>query len=293
MPPRGQALVRTTVVSNDGSGRYALAYWWAPVDPSNRPCEGRSAPSSTCPGWSYRADDHWARMPGRAASTGLGVTNALAMLRLLSMSDGPRTRRSSPYDTRSWSSTGSCMARRSVHPRRPGLTRRPATPTSPRRATQDPTTGTPRNGRSRTSPTGQDLLGSLPHCPVGHQSPGPAATTHPGRPAPRWSTGAGEPARRLARLGPPISNPRVHPRSQDDRPLPRPTGTPSTPAGSATPFLEATNNHLRLLTRIANGFHSADALIAMSELTVGGLCPHLAGRSWPDDWPDRAPRWSR
>jgi transposase len=42
---------------------------------------------------------------------------------------------------------------------------------------------------------------------------------------------------------------------------------------------EATNTHLRLLTRRAYGFHSADALIAIADLTRGGLCPPLPGRS--------------
>jgi transposase len=41
---------------------------------------------------------------------------------------------------------------------------------------------------------------------------------------------------------------------------------------------EATNTHLRVLTRRSYGFHSADALIAMAMLTRGGLCPALPGR---------------
>jgi transposase len=41
---------------------------------------------------------------------------------------------------------------------------------------------------------------------------------------------------------------------------------------------EATNTHLRLLTRRAYGYHSAEALIAMANLTRGGLCPPLPGR---------------
>lgn len=48
--------------------------------------------------------------------------------------------------------------------------------------------------------------------------------------------------------------------------------------GLSNAVLEATNNHLRLLTRRAYGFHSAEALIAMSELTLGRLCPPLPGR---------------
>jgi transposase len=42
---------------------------------------------------------------------------------------------------------------------------------------------------------------------------------------------------------------------------------------------EATNTHLRALTKRAYGFHSPDALIAMALLTRGGLCPSLPGRS--------------
>ena len=41
---------------------------------------------------------------------------------------------------------------------------------------------------------------------------------------------------------------------------------------------EATNTHLRVLTRRSYGFHSPDALIAMAMLTRGGLCPNLPGR---------------
>jgi len=41
---------------------------------------------------------------------------------------------------------------------------------------------------------------------------------------------------------------------------------------------EATNTHLRALTKRAYGFHSPDALIAMALLTRGGLCPPLPGR---------------
>jgi transposase len=42
---------------------------------------------------------------------------------------------------------------------------------------------------------------------------------------------------------------------------------------------EATNTHLRLLTRRAYGYRSPEALIAMAGLTRGGLCPPLPGRS--------------
>jgi transposase len=42
---------------------------------------------------------------------------------------------------------------------------------------------------------------------------------------------------------------------------------------------EATNCHLRALTKRAYGYHSPQALIAMALLTRGGLCPPLPGRA--------------
>ena len=42
---------------------------------------------------------------------------------------------------------------------------------------------------------------------------------------------------------------------------------------------ENTNTHISVLTRRAYGFHSPEALIAMIELTRGGLCPPLPGRA--------------
>jgi hypothetical protein len=43
--------------------------------------------------------------------------------------------------------------------------------------------------------------------------------------------------------------------------------------------VEATNTHLRLLTRRACDYHSPDSLIAIADLTRGGLCPPLPGRT--------------
>ena len=42
---------------------------------------------------------------------------------------------------------------------------------------------------------------------------------------------------------------------------------------------EATNTHLRALTKRAYGFHTPEALIAMAMLTRGGCCPALPGRN--------------
>lgn len=43
--------------------------------------------------------------------------------------------------------------------------------------------------------------------------------------------------------------------------------------------VESMNTRLRLLTRIAFGFRSPDALIALAMLSLGGYCPPLPGRS--------------
>jgi transposase len=48
--------------------------------------------------------------------------------------------------------------------------------------------------------------------------------------------------------------------------------------GLSNARIEATNNQLRLLTRLAYGFHSAGALIALAMLKLGGYCPALPGR---------------
>lgn len=43
--------------------------------------------------------------------------------------------------------------------------------------------------------------------------------------------------------------------------------------------VESIDTELRLLTRLAFGFRSSDALIALPLLSLGGLCPPLPGRS--------------
>lgn len=45
--------------------------------------------------------------------------------------------------------------------------------------------------------------------------------------------------------------------------------------------IEAANTRIRLITRVAFGFRSTDALIAMAMLVLGGYCPPLPGRSAP------------
>jgi transposase len=42
--------------------------------------------------------------------------------------------------------------------------------------------------------------------------------------------------------------------------------------------VEAVNTKIRLLTRVAFGFKSPEALLALALLSLGGLCPSLPGR---------------
>jgi transposase len=48
--------------------------------------------------------------------------------------------------------------------------------------------------------------------------------------------------------------------------------------GLSNALVESTNTKIRLLTRVAFGFRSPQALIALAMLSVGGLCPPLPGR---------------
>lgn len=51
--------------------------------------------------------------------------------------------------------------------------------------------------------------------------------------------------------------------------------------GLSNARVEAVNTRLRLLIRVAFGFRSTDALIALAMLSLGGLCPPLPGRPAP------------
>jgi transposase len=46
-------------------------------------------------------------------------------------------------------------------------------------------------------------------------------------------------------------------------------------------LIESTNTKIRLLQRVAFGFHSAQALIGLAMLALGGFCPPLPGRTRP------------
>ena len=46
-------------------------------------------------------------------------------------------------------------------------------------------------------------------------------------------------------------------------------------------LVQSTNTKIRVLTRVAFGFRSPEALIAIAMLAVGGVCPDLPGRAAP------------
>lgn len=50
-------------------------------------------------------------------------------------------------------------------------------------------------------------------------------------------------------------------------------------SGLSNGLVESTNTKIRLLTRLAFGFHSAEPLISLAMLALGGLCPELPGRT--------------
>jgi transposase len=50
-------------------------------------------------------------------------------------------------------------------------------------------------------------------------------------------------------------------------------------SGLSNALIESTNTKIRLLARIAFGFHGPDPLIALAMLSLGGHCPRLPGRT--------------
>jgi len=73
-----------------------------------------------------------------------------------------------------------------------------------------------------------------------------------------------------------VSSPSVRQARQDDQTLPA-ADLSAVEHGLPGARSEATNTHLRLLTRRAYGYHSPESLIAMVDLTRAGLCPSLPG----------------
>lgn len=54
-------------------------------------------------------------------------------------------------------------------------------------------------------------------------------------------------------------------------------------SGLSNALVESTNTKIRLLTRVAFGFHGPAPLIALAMLALGGHCPALPGRNRPTD----------
>ena len=165
-------------------------------------------------------------------------------------------------------------------PRRPGTTpatrRRSANAAAGRarrHATQRSSTPATRCGRTpRTSPTTsrparldrQDRPRAAPGLPAQRRPPLRLRSSK-ATPAKKPSTGGS--AGPAAAASPPSSTCTPHRQTpRRDRRRPRPSACP-------TRLIESTNTKIRLLTRIAFGFHIPDALIALAMLTLGGHRP--------------------
>ena len=84
-------------------------------------------------------------------------------------------------------------------------------------------------------------------------------------------------AGRLAIVGATLPHPHLRRPGPLGHRLPRPI-VASLLHGASNARVESVNTRLRLLTRIAFGFRSTDALIGLAMLSLGGLCPPLPGR---------------
>ena len=84
----------------------------------------------------------------------------------------------------------------------------------------------------------------------------------------------------MAELGPALPHPRVRAPRQDGS---APSAHRSTPRSNRPlqGLVESTNTKIRLLTRVAFGFRSATALIALVMLALGVNRPVLPGRIDP------------
>ena len=89
--------------------------------------------------------------------------------------------------------------------------------------------------------------------------------------------------RPLDLLGPPLPHPRLRRTSQRRIVDHRATIHAALEHGLSNALIESVNTKIRLLTRIAFGFRSADALIALAMLSLGGHRPALPGRHRPTD----------
>ena len=82
----------------------------------------------------------------------------------------------------------------------------------------------------------------------------------------------------VAVLGPPLPHPRLRRTSASGSANTAPRIDATLDHDLSNALIESTNTKIRLLTRIAFGFRSPDALIALAMLTLGGHRPALPGR---------------
>ena len=82
----------------------------------------------------------------------------------------------------------------------------------------------------------------------------------------------------MDQLGPPLPDPGVRETAEEHRQTscPDPRRDRAQPVQHA--LIESTNTKIRLITRMAFGFTSPDALIGLALLSLGGHRPALPGR---------------
>ena len=74
----------------------------------------------------------------------------------------------------------------------------------------------------------------------------------------------------MDRLGPPMPDPRLRPPRNAASSKPRRSILAALEYGLSNGLIESVNTKIRLITRIAFGFRSPEALIALAMLTLGG-----------------------
>ena len=93
---------------------------------------------------------------------------------------------------------------------------------------------------------------------------------------------------RWAQLGAPIPDPRVRPTATPDR-THREAIDVALDTGLSQGLIESTNTKIRLLTRVAFGFHGHEPLVALAMLALGSHPPRLPGRELTHGNSRRAP----
>ena len=82
----------------------------------------------------------------------------------------------------------------------------------------------------------------------------------------------------LAIVGRPLPDPRIHRTRAKDPPDTCPSIHATLDHGLSNGLIESVNTKIRVITRMAFGFHNPTALIGLAMLALGGLRPALPGR---------------